>query len=109
MRMDPHHERRPRPLLLLALLVSLITAGIGAASAQAAISSYCNGAYLYSPGHMTCIASVSWYLTGNEVAAADNSNDSVCAGAGWPDGTFYGSYICATNWACHTYGGSNAL
>ncbi|HWT92543.1 MAG TPA: hypothetical protein VN238_06075 [Solirubrobacteraceae bacterium] len=39
------------------------------------------------------------------VAVAGSSTFAACAGARATNGVFYGQYFCASNYACHTYGG----
>jgi hypothetical protein len=91
----------------LALLVAL-AAAVAAwtpGTAKAETREYFNGpliAYIYAQSNVT------WYLTGS-YAQQYSSTATACAGAKTSGGSFYGSKICASNYACHEYGGSNAL
>ena len=107
------------PLKFLAkvgLLVALAASTLGtvaASPASAYTDDWCHQAeygnyWMSLAGNNACVGPRHSYTS--IVARTPNSGGSlsVCAGANLNGGQ-YGSYICASDWSCHTYGGSNLL
>lgn len=77
---------------------------VGTSTASAGFDSYCNRTI---SGYGTCTGPLH-SLTANSVS--DRYGGRKCAGAFREDGTFYGSYYCATTVnPCHTYSGDRLL
>ena len=102
------HTRRGRGLgLLLGLIVALM--GIGASPAAASYKKTCDG---YYSNHADCTG---WDIGVGKLTAVaanayvPNNRTVICAGARDENLNWYGSLICASGRACHTYGGGNNL
>lgn len=96
------HPRRLPTALMLAFALSMSAAASSEANTN---FGYCYSTFGYGA---TCGTSVKWYLDANQ-SVAYNSIYSSCAAARDANLALYGSWICATDYACHSYSGSNAL
>lgn len=86
--------------LLAALVLAFCTLGLVAGPSVAGTTDFCSteyGPYDWCGGPNHSLTSV--------VSDNVSGNESNCAGAK-DNGVMYGSYFCATDYACHTYGGN---
>jgi hypothetical protein len=96
----------PRLIFTLALLGSLLAAGVFSPAAPATNDVYCYGWIM--PPYTHCDGP-RHSLTANQAYNYYGASFRVCAGAVDTNGNFYGSYACGYAFAQHCYSGSNLL